>query len=572
MRQAFDHDGPANGWRSRSPAGFRCEKQPALGSLGMVVTNHPLASAAGAELLAGGGNAVDAAIGALFALAVVEPMMVGLLGGGLFHLRLPGGRHLVIDGMSTAPAAARPDSFRPVSDAGPDAMLAEGRRNQVGPAAVAVPGNLVTWCGALDRFGTLPLADVLAPAIRYAAAGFRVSQYLTSCIAETAADLAGDAEIARIFLPGGAPLAPGQRLVQSDLAETLLWIARDGMGALHGGPVGAAVAEHIQRGGGSLSLADLSGFEPMDRDAIRGVYRGFEIVGPPPPASAGVHIVEMLNILEGFDVARMGFGTVESLHLLAEVMKIAFADRAALSGAAAAARLTSRAYADERRAGIDPARAQRWTAGTLAEEPANTTHVTVADRDGTVVAATHTINSLFGARFMVPGTGLIPNNYMANFDPHPGRALSIAPGKRVPTSMAPMMALKDGELRYALGLPGGLRIFPSALQTLLNLIDHGMSLPEAVEAPRLWTQGGPVEIEDAIPEAVREALRRRGHELAVVPHVGGGMNAIAFHADGCMTGAACWRADGTAIGLGGGPARASARFWPEGAPGRAVRP
>lgn len=555
-------------WRGRSPVEFRCEKQPATGALGMVVTNHPLASAAGAELMAGGGNAVDAAVGALFALTVVEPMMVGLLGGGLFHLRLPDGRHLVIDGMSTAPAAARPDSFRPVADTGPDAMVTEGRRNQVGPAAVAVPGNLLTWCGALERFGTLPLADVMAPAIRYAANGFRASQYLSSCIAETAADLAGDAEIARIFLPGGAPLAPGQRLVQPELAETLRRVAREGAGALHGGPVGAAVAEHVQRGGGWLSLADLSSFEPVDREPIRGTYRGFEIVGPPPPAAAGVHIVEMLNILEGCDVARMGFGTAESLHLLAEVMKIAFADRAALSGAAAAGRLTSRDYADDRRAAIDPARAQNWTAATLAEEPANTTHVTVADRGGTVVSATHTINSLFGARFMVPGTGLIPNNYMANFDPNPRRALSIAPGKRVPTSMAPIMALRDGRLRYALGLPGGLRIFPSALQALLNLIDHEMTLPEAVEAPRLWTQGGPVEIEDAFPEAVREELRRRGHELAVVPHVGGGMNAVAFHPDGSMLGAACWRADGTAIGIGGGPARASARFWPEGAPRR----
>ncbi len=558
-------------WRSRSPVEFRCEKQSASGSLGMVVTNHPLASAAGSELLAGGGNAVDAAVGALFALTVVEPMMVGLLGGGLFHLRLPGGRHLVIDGMSTAPAAARPDSFRPVSDTYPDTMLAEGRRNQVGPAAVAVPGNLATWCSALDHFGTLPLADVMATAIRFAAYGFRASQYLASCIAETAADLAGDPEIARIFLPGGAPLALGQRLVQSALAETLRSVARDGPGALHGGAIGTTVSATIQRGGGFLSSADLSGFQPVDRDSIRGVYRGFEIVGPPPPASAGVHIVEMLNILEGFDVAQMGFGTVESLHLLAEVMKIAFADRAALSGAAAS-HLTSRDYADERRAAIDPAQARSWTAGVAAEEPAHTPHVTVADRDGTVVAATHTINSLFGARFMVPGTGLIPNNYMANFDPHPGRALSIAPGKRVPTSMAPIMALWDGQLRYALGLPGGLRIFPSALQTLLNLIDHGMSLPEAVEAPRLWTQGGPVEIEDAIPESVREGLRRRGHELAVVPHVGGGMNAIAFHPDGCMTGAACWRADGTAVGLGGGPARASARFWPDGAPARASGP
>ena len=206
-------------------------------------------------------------------------------------------------------------------------------------------------------------------------------------------------------------------------------------------------------------------------------------------------------------------------------------------------------------------RTQRWQAGLVGlKESADTTHVTVADADGHVVAATHTINSLFGACVQIPGTGMIANNYMFNFDPHPGRALSIAPGKRVFTSMAPMMVVEDGRVRHALGLPGGLRIFPSAFQAIVNLIDHAMPAQDAVEAPRIWTEGGPLELEPAYSAETAAALEQRGHEILRVPHVAGGMNAISFAPDGLMTGAACWRADGTPVGISGGLARPGVRF------------
>jgi gamma-glutamyltranspeptidase/glutathione hydrolase len=223
-------------------------------------------------------------------------------------------------------------------------------------------------------------------------------------------------------------------------------------------------------------------------------------------------------------------------------------------------RLTSKAYADERRRAIDPARAQKWGAGIEQLESADTTHMTVADSFGNVVATTQTINNLFGAKILIPGLGTIPNNYMNLYDPRPGHALSLAPGKRVTTSMSPVMALHDGKLRYALGLPGGKRIFPSALQALINLIDHGMSLQEAVEAPRVWTEGNALEVEQAVPEAVRAKLIAMGHQVQVMATVAGGMNAIQFHDDGRMSGAACWRADGTPIGIAGGLARAGVRF------------
>jgi gamma-glutamyltranspeptidase/glutathione hydrolase len=206
------------------------------------------------------------------------------------------------------------------------------------------------------------------------------------------------------------------------------------------------------------------------------------------------------------------------------------------------------------------ARSQTWAAGVAPGEGADTTHLTVADAHGNVVASTQTINNLFGARYIVPGTGMIPNNYMHNFDPRPGNALSIAPGKRVTTSMSPVMALRDGRIRFALGLPGGKKIFPSAMQAIINLIDHGMSLQEAVEAPRIWTEGVALEVEGGIPEGVRAALSALGHDVHVMPTVAGGMNAIGFGEDGTLTGAACWRADGTPVGVSGGLARAGVRF------------
>jgi len=557
-------------WRSRCGAAFDTEKQPATGRLGMVVTNHPLASAADAEMLAGGGNAVDAAVAALFTLTVVEPMMVGLLGGGYTHLHLGADEHSVLEGQARCPLAVGAETFRPDPAAPPGALDAVGRANSVGRSAVATPGNLMAWCGLLARHGRLALDDVMAPAIRHAARGFTATAYLADCVAECAADLAADPEIARVFLPGGRPLAAGARVANPAYAETLRQIAREGAAALYGGSLGQLLCDDMQRHGGHLAPEDLARYRTEQTAPLRSSYRGFEITGPPPPCAGPLHIGQMLRILEGLDPAGLGFGTAEGAHLLAEVLKIAFADRAAATGdpdlvPVPVARLLSDDYAAERRAAIDPARARAWAAGVglPPAESANTTHLTVADRDGRIVCATQTINSLFGARYMVPGTGLIPNNYLYTFNPRPGLANSLAPGKRVTSSMAPVIVLRDGRPRWALGLPGGLRIFPSVLQTLVNLIDHGMGLQEALEAPRLWTQGFGLELEPAFPAAVAEALTARGHAVERVPNVGGGMNAIAFGPDGLLQGAACWRADGTPIGLGGGHARAGVRFLPE---------
>jgi gamma-glutamyltranspeptidase/glutathione hydrolase len=353
--------------------------------------------------------------------------------------------------------------------------------------------------------------------------------------------------------------------VQAEYAETLTYIAQHGPDALYNGLLGNVLVDYMKAKGGFIAHQDLKAYNTVERQPIRADYRGWQIMGPPPPAASGVHIAEMLNILEGYDIASLGFGTAQTIHYLAEAMKIAFADREAASGDPAyvnvpVERLTSKAYAEERRRAIDPGRAQAWGAGVAQLEGAHTTHMTAADAFGNVVATTQTINNLFGAKILIPGLGTIPNNYMNLYDPRPGHALSLAPGKRVTTSMSPMMALRDGRLRYALGLPGGKRIFPSAMQALVNLIDHGMTLQEAVEAPRVWTEGNALEVEQAVSESVRANLVAMGHEVVAMPTVGGGMNGIAFDEDGGMSGAACWRADGTPIGMSGGLARTGVRF------------
>jgi gamma-glutamyltranspeptidase/glutathione hydrolase len=564
---------PSSPWRDRAGTTFQTEKHPATARRGMAVTNHPVASAAAAEMLAAGGNAIDAAIAAFFTLSVVEPMMTGVLGGGMAHIRLADGRHIVIDNQSMAPLTTGPTTYTPDPRTAPGAMDAIGRKNALGPTAVATPGNLMGWCEALERFGTFSRADIMEPAIRHASRGFRVTPYLHECVSDCAADMAKDPEIARLYLPDDTPIAAGARLVTGDYAETLRCIAREGPSILYSGSLGRHYVAHMEESGGHLSQEDLTRYRTITRPAIRGLYRGFEITGPPPPSSGPLHIVQMLNILEGYDIGAMGFGTADTLHLLAEALKIAFADRAAATADPAFVKvpvetLLDKAYAADRRGRIDLTQAQTWSAEVAPGDAqgdgnSHTTHLTVADGMGNIVASTQTINSLFGARYIVPGTGMIPNNYMFVFDPRPGLANSIAPGKRVTSSMSPVIVLRDGKPVWALGLPGGLRIFPSVMQALSNLIDHGMTVQEAVEAPRIWTQGHALELERGVSPEVARALAERGHDVAMVGNVAGGMSAIRFLDDGTLEGAACWRADGTPIGVGGGLARAGVRFRPE---------
>jgi gamma-glutamyltranspeptidase/glutathione hydrolase len=538
-------------------------KQPVIASQGVVTTNHPEASAAALELLAMGGNAIDAAVAALFSLSVVEPMMVSPMGAGFFVIHNgAAGDITTIDNYATAPRAAGPDLFRPV----PGSLENEtvDRENEVGYLAVGVPGALAGWVHAAARFGSLPLSELIAPAIRQARRGFPVSPYLAYCIGVEAETIARFPATAEIFLPAGSAPQPGDRIVRSDYAMTLERMAANGARELVDGETARLLVEDMARNGGLITADDLAGYRLHERPAIRGRYRGYDIASMGPVSSGGTHIVQMLRILEGYDLRAMGFGSVERVHLIAEALKIAFADRFRYMADPAEVEipldwLVSDAYAAERRAEIGTT-AEQYASGLAGArgESSSTTHVNVADARGNVVAATQTLNSLFGSRVTTPGTGMLLNNTMRLLDPTPGRTNSIAPGKRILSSMSPTIVLKDGKPVLALGTPGGHRIFAAVLQGIINVIEHGMSPQEAVEAPRVWTMGPVLEIEDTFPDLanVVMGLERRGHKVAVVPKIAGGMGAIALDPEtGLMTGASCWRADGSPAGLSGGGAR-----------------
>jgi gamma-glutamyltranspeptidase/glutathione hydrolase len=547
-------------WRSRAGTAFRTSKQAAVADTLMVAANHPLAAAAGLETFARGGNAVDAALAAAFALTVVEPMMVSIFGAGMIMLRDgASGAITDIDNYAVAPAAAHATLYTPLE--GDDPFATAGRANKVGHLAVGVPGALQAWTALLAARGRLGLAEVLAPAIRYAADGFPVSPYLALCLRAAAADLARFPASAEGFLPYGAPPAPGARLVRRDYARTLERIAADGPQAFTRGAIAQAVADEMARHGGLLTVDDLAAYRWLERQAVRGTYRGYEVVSAAPTSSGGTHLLQALNLLEGFDVASLGYGTAAGVHLLAETLKIVFADRAAYMGDPDVVEvpvtwLTSKAYADERRPGIDPGRAARPAAGRPpppSTASANTTHLTVMDGAGNVVAMTQTLNELFGSKVTVPGTGMLLNNCMALFDPRPGRPNSVGPRKRMLSSMSPTILLRDGRPWLALGTPGGVRIFGAVLQAIVNVVDHGMTPQEAVDAPRVWTDGGALEVEEGFPAAVRRRLAELGHEVRVVARVAGGMNGVLRDPrTGLLHGAACWRADGTATGMSGG--------------------
>ena len=547
-------------------------KRAVVASRAVVAANHPLASAAGIEMLTQGGNAVDAAVATLFALSVVEPMMVSPFGAGFFVIRDGrSGEVATLDNYATVPAAATPDMFEPI----PGSLDYEtaGRENDVGPRAVATPGALKGWAHAVERWGRLPLARLIEPAIRLAADGFPASAYLVQLIEEGRDDLARFPATAAVFLPGGQPPAPGEAIVRADYARTLRRIADEGPGTLYGGALGREVVDGLAAAGGLMTLDDLAGYRVVERAPVRGRYRDHEIVSMAPPSSGGTHIVQILNLLEGFAIGRdnLTFGAPAYVHLLAEALKIAFADRRRYMAdpdrtAVPVDFLTAKEYADRRRVEIDPGVARDHAAGEPAAlasafggEGANTTHVTVMDDEGTIVSATQTLNSAFGSKVTAPGTGMLLDNCMVLMDPVPGRVNSIAGGQRILSSMSPTIVLRDGAPFLALGTPGGKRIFAAVGQAILNVIDHGMTLQEAVEAPRVWTQGADLEVEDSFPEVDRllAALRERGHRAVPVPKVAGGMNGVLVDGEGLLHGAACWRADGVPIGISGGLARPS---------------
>jgi len=514
---------------------------PAVDPGGMVATAQVEATRAGASILAAGGNAVDAAVAASFALSVVEPYHSGIGGGGFLLIRLADGRVLALDGREEAPAAATRDMYV-------EAGVPEDA-SRLGGLAVGVPGLVAVLAMALEQYGTMSLPEVMAPAISLAEQGVRISpRHAAKLEYWKSKDLhLRFPETARIQLPPeGESVRAGWLLRQPDLARTLRRIAEDGPRAFYEGPIAEAIAAEVERQGGILSVEDLAGYAPKLREPIAGTYRGVEVLSFPPPSSGGVALVEILNILEGFDLAARGAGSSASLHVIAEAMKLAFADRAAHLGdsdfvSVPVAGLVSKGYADELRERINPAWYARapWTWGRreqairvkaagIPPTDGGTTHLSVADAQGGAVALTQTINLLFGSGVTVPGTGIVLNNEMDDFAKAPNApnafglidttgANAIAPGKRPLSSMTPTIVLRDGQLFLVAGSPGGPRIITTTLLALINVVDFRMNVQQAAAAPRFHHQWVPDElfVEPDIPRDVVEGLERRGHRVKV---------------------------------------------------------
>ena len=504
--------------------------RPAVESAtGMVVSAQHLATDAGVEMLRAGGNAIDAAVAVGYALAVVNPCCGNIGGGGFMTLRLADGRTTFLDFRETAPAAATSGMYL---DA--DGNVVRGASTN-GWRAVAVPGSVAGLDAALTQYGTLPRAQVMAPAIRLARDGFVLVRGDTDIIEAAAARLRREPEVARIFLrPDGTPPQPGDRLSQPDLARTLEAIATRGPEAFYQGAIPDAVAAAARAGGGIVSAADFAAYKVREMAPLSCPYRSWTVVSAPPPSSGGTVICMVLGVLEGYDLRAAGFNAARSVHLMTEALRHAYLDRNTHLGDPdfvrnPLERLLSRDYALAIRAAIntDRATASRDLApGTPPHERPETTHYSVADPVGNAVAVTYTINGAFGAGVIAPGTGFLLNNEMDDFTSKPGapnmfglvqgEANAIAPGKRPLSSMSPTLLLRDGQLYAVLGSPGGARIISITLQTILNLIDHGMEVQEAVNAPRIHHQWLPDELfaeTRALSPDTRRLLEAMGHKV-----------------------------------------------------------
>lgn len=508
-------------------------REPVRARHAMVVAQEPLAADVGAAILKKGGNAVDAAVAVAFALAVTHPSAGNIGGGGFLLARFADGRATFIDFREMAPLAASRDMY-----VGPGGKLTQD--SLIGWRAAAVPGTVRGLEVAHRKYGSLPWAELVEPAIRLAAEGVTLSYAEARSVCGARARLGRFEESKRIFLNGGACYEPGEKLRQPDLARTLERIAKHGAADFYEGETARILAEEMRRSGGLITLEDLRGYRAVERQPLRGAYRGYTILTAPPPSSGGIGILQMLGMLEGTGYEKQGAGAAASLHWIAEVMRRSFADRAEFLGDADFARVPVRGLLDpgylaSRRASI---RVDRVTpsseigAGRPAREPEDTTHFNVIDARGNAVALTYTINNSYGSAVTVPRLGFLLNNEMDDFAAQPGKpnmfgliqgeANAIAPRKRPLSAMTPTIVEKDGRLVMALGAPGGPRIISGVLQVLLHVIDFGMDIQQAVDQPRIHHQWMPDRLyyEPGLSPDTLELLRQRGHELAPIYAVG----------------------------------------------------
>ncbi len=520
--------------------------QAVLAHNGMVVAQEQRAARIGVEILDRGGNAVDAAVAVGFTLAVTYPRAGNIGGGGFMVIHLARGNHdVAIDYREAAPAAASETMFVD-SKGNPDPA-----KSRDSALSVGVPGTVAGLALAHAKYGSgkLTLAELIAPAIDLAEKGFQVEDDLADSLPQARERLKRWPATTAIFFNSDRPMQEGERLIQFDLADTLRAIAKDGPPAFYQGHTAAQIAAAVVKAGGIMSKDDLANYRAIERAVVRGRYRGYDIISVPPPSSGGVHLIEMLNILEGYDLAKLS--REELFHDMIEAMKRAYADRAVFMGDPGAVKipaagLTSKTYAASLRAQIGDRATPSADihSGTPAEfEGRNTTHFSVVDRDGNAVSNTYTLNFSYGLGLVAEGTGVLLNNELDDFTSKPGTANAYGlmgynanlpgPGKRPLSSMTPTIVLKDGSPFLITGSPGGSRIISAVLQVIVHAIDFHMPIGRAVSAPRLHQQWQPDEVyvEAGFAPEVLEALAKRGHKIVPTqPHTSA--NSIEVTADG----------------------------------------
>ncbi|MDX6843159.1 gamma-glutamyltransferase [Hafnia paralvei] len=496
---------------------------------GMVVSSQHLASQVGVDILKMGGNAIDAAVAVGYAQAVVNPCCGNIGGGGFMTIHLANGENTFINFRETAPAAASANMYLDEKGA-----VKKGA-SLYGYLASGVPGTVLGLDTAQRKYGKLTRQQVMAPAIKLAREGFILNRGDTDILDTTIAKFRDDPEAARIFLrKDGEPFQPGDRLIQTDLANTLEAIAQNGPDAFYHGKIPQAVETAAKKGGGILTAQDFANYRIAETAPITCSYRGYEFVSAPPPSSGGVTLCEILNVLEGYDLKTSGFNSAQTIHIMTEAMRHAYMDRNTFLGDPAFVKnptdkLLSKEYAVEIRKQIQPATAtpsSKVQPGMEPHEKPETTHYSIVDHNGNAVSTTYTINGRFGSVVIAPGTGFFLNDEMDDFTVKVGEqnmyglvqgaTNAIAPGKRPLSSMTPTLVTKDGKVFMVVGSPGGSRIITITLQTVLNVIDHGMAPQEAVDAPRIHHQWLPDEVyfeQRGLSPDTQKLLQERGYKL-----------------------------------------------------------
>ncbi len=527
---------------------------------GMVVAAHPLAAQAGRDMLKAGGNAVDAVVAAAFALNAAEPFASGIGGGGFMILYLARAyKTTVISFRERAPAAATRTMFAEKGEA------AEEWKSERG-TAVGVPGMLAGWSYALRKYGTKTLGQAAARGIKIAEKGFPASPTFSAINKDEYEKLLKNAGEDSAYLNGDVPYEPGDIVRNPDLAATLRLIGERGIDIFYKGEIARKIVAAVRAKDGLMTLEDLAGYEPREVEPLLGTYKGYGIATVPPPAAGGTHVIQLLGLLERWPLQEWGFGSPAALHHMSEAMRFLFADHARTMAdpeffeipmgvllsrdylSALAARIRSDGVAEAYPFTIpDPSR----------EKKENTTHLAAVDKDGNIAALTQSINDFFGSGIVPEGTGFLLNDHMRDFDTDPASPNAPGPGRRPVSSMAPLILFKEGRPYVVLGSPGGLRIFPTLSQIIANIVDFGMGLDEAIEAPRFFSSsdGGkaePLALESRIGEDVREALRRLGHEITVKEaydkYFGGAQALMILGPRRLLLGAADSRRDGAAAG------------------------